>query len=113
MILWEGIMFEFIKQIRAAIKIKSEVKSMSFSEIKTSEGRLHIIGQIAVIYGALHGFIPAPLAAKISLIGFGLYTAGRAFVKGLEALAPLTKTDKDDKLAAEANKILDVVAPKP
>lgn len=106
-------MFAWRSQFRAALKIRKEASKMNFSEIKTSEGRLHIIGQIAVIYGALHGFIPAPLAAKISLIGFGLYTAGRAFVKGLEALAPITKTEVDDKIVAEANKILDAVASKP
>ena len=106
-------MFAWIGQIKALLKIKSEVKSMSFSEIRTSEGRLHLIGQIMVIYGAIHGFIPVPIATTIALWAFGIYTASRAIVKAAEALSGLTKSTRDDAIVAEAAKILDAVAPKP
>ena len=107
-------MFQWIGKIKGLLKVKKEISTMSFSEIKTSEGRLHIIGQIAVIYGALHGFIPAPLAAKISLIGFGIYTAARAIVKAAQAIGGIVP--KIAPIADEAAKELDAIpapAPKP
>ena len=95
------------KEIAAYLKVKKEISTMSFSELKTSEGRLHLIGQIALIYSSIAGFIPAPIAAKISLIGFGIYTAARAIVKATQAIGGIVP--KIAPIADEAAKELDAI----
>jgi hypothetical protein len=99
-------MFGFIKQIRALLKIKSEVGKMSFSELKTSEGRWAIIGGIVSIYGAVQGFIPAPLAAKISAGLMAFYIGSRAIVKAVGTIAKLTPSPKDDEFVAKVDAAL-------
>lgn len=100
------------QQIKAVFKIKREVSKMKISELQTSEGRAHILLQVVSVYGALHGFIPAPLAVKVSAGLFAAYALARALVKVGEAIAKITANTKDDAIVAEAGKLLDAVAPK-
>lgn len=95
-------------QVKALFKIRKEVKRMpSMSELKTSEGRLALLGSIIAIYSAIQNFIPPMLAAKISA-GLGVaYIVGRALVKFGEAVAPLTKNTKDDAVVNELEKLLE------
>lgn len=99
-------------KVKALWALNKEIKKMSISELKTSEGRLQLIMQILNIYAAVHGFIPPALAAKIAAIALAAYTIGRALVKAAEAIAKLTPSPKDDKIVEEAGKLLDAVAPK-
>ena len=80
------------RQIKGLFKIKSEVTSMSFSELKTSEGRQHIALQLITIGVAILGFLPAVLAAKISVALFGIYATSRTIIKALKPIAEMTKT---------------------
>ena len=82
------------------------------NELKTSSGRLQLLAQIVNIYAAVQGYIPATLAAKISVTALSAYTIGRAVVNAAEAIAKVTATTKDDEIVAEAKAVLDVVAPK-
>lgn len=103
---------KLFKEIKILFMVRKEVSRMSLSELKTSEGRAHVLGQIILIYSAIHGFIPTELATKISLIAFTVYTAVRGLVKVFAPIATLTPTPKDDAALAEAQKLLDVAAPK-
>jgi hypothetical protein len=102
-------MFKWIGQIRAALKIKSEVQKMKLSEIKTSEGRMTLLTNILGIWAAAHGFIPAPLMAKITVASVGIYAISRALVKLGETIAKITPSTKDDEIVAEAGAILDKI----
>lgn len=103
----------WFKQIKALFKIKKEINKMKLSELKTSEGRMTLILNIIAIYSVAHGFLPAPLVAKIAAASIAAYGIARAIVKAGEAIAKITPTPKDDAIVAEAGKILDTVAPKP
>jgi len=104
---------KWYKSIKALFKIKSEVSKMSLNEIKTSEGRLTLLLNIIAVYGAVQGFLPAALVAKIAVISVAAYAIARALVKAAGEIAKVTKSTKDDVIVAEAEKVLDAVAPKP
>lgn len=102
-------MFTIIKQIRALLKIKGELKNMKMSELQTSEGRLTILTNILGIWSALHGFIPAPLMAKLTVVSVGIYAIARSALKIAEVIAGMTKNVKDDAVVAEAKVIVDKI----
>lgn len=104
---------DWYRKIKALVKINKEIRKMNISELKTSEGRMTLVLNLVSIYGALHGFIPAPLAAKIAVISIAAYAIARSLVKAAEAIVKLTPSAKDDVIVEEAGKILDAVAPKP
>jgi hypothetical protein len=95
------------KNLSALLKLRSEVSKMSISELKTSEGRMHLLLQVLGIYSAIHGFIPAPLAAKLMVASAAAYAVARSLVKAAEALVKLTTNTKDDAIVAEAGALLD------
>lgn len=41
---------------------------------KTTEFWMHLVSQASVLWGAVHGFIPQPWAAGISMAGSSIYT---------------------------------------
>lgn len=102
-------MFNLFKQIRALFKIKGEIKNMKMSELQTSEGRLTILTNILGIWSALHGFIPAPLMAKLTVASVGIYAVVRSAIKIAEVIAGATKNVKDNAVVAEAKVIMDKI----
>lgn len=48
---------------------------------KTSEFWAHVASQVAILWGAVNGFIPAKYAAIISVAGISVYNVGRVVVK--------------------------------
>ena len=83
---------------------------MSFSELKTSEGRLTLIGSLVSIYSAVHSFIPPTWAAAISAGLVAVYTVARSLVKMGQAVTPLAP--KIAPIVDEAGKELDAIAGK-
>lgn len=73
----------------------------------STEFILTIISTLGTAWGTFHNLIPAPLASKIMIVLVLGYVICRSLVKGLAALAPFTKTDKDDKVVAALTQILD------
>ena len=67
----------------AVEEIEKEAKTMNGSTpgYKTTEFWLNLAAQIGTCWAAVSGFIPAPLAAKISLIGVAVYTVARTVIK--------------------------------
>jgi len=102
-------MFKIFKQIWAVFKIKGELKNMKISELQTSEGRLIILTNILGIWSALHGFIPAPLMAKLTVASVSFYVIARSALKIAEVIAGMTKNIKDNAVVAEAKVMLDKV----
>lgn len=100
------------KQISGLLKIKGLVQNMKLSELSTSEGRMTLILNVIAVYGAVQGFLPAALTAKIAVISVAAYAIARSLVKAAESIVKLTPSAKDDAIVAEAGKILDSVAPK-
>lgn len=101
-----------IEKIKALWNLNKEVKKMSMSELKTSEGRMTLILNVIAVYGAVQGFLPAALTAKIAVISIAAYGIARSLVKAAEAIVKITPSVKDDAVVAEAGKVLDAVAPK-
>ena len=85
---------------------------MNVNELKTSEGRLTLLTNVVAIYASVQGFIPATLSAKIATFSVAAYTIARAIVKAAQEIAKITANTKDDAIVAEADKALDIVAPK-
>ena len=100
-------MFKWISEIKALLKIKSEVSKMSFSELKTSEGRIALIGSIVSIYSAVHSFIPPTWAAVISAALGTAYIVARGIVKFGEAIAPVAPVIAP--AVTEAEKVLAII----
>jgi len=100
------------QEMKAALKIRKEIKSMKLSELKTSEGRMTLLLNVVAIYSAAQGFLPPALIAKISVASVAAYGIARALVKAGEAIAKITPSPKDDAIVAEAGALLDKVAPK-
>ena len=99
-------------KLKALWKLKTEVSKMNVNELKTSEGRLTLLTNVVAIYASVQGFIPATLSAKIATFSVAAYTIARAIVKAAQEIAKITANTKDDAIVAEADKALDIVAPK-
>lgn len=102
----------YYNMVKGIFKLKGVVGKMSINEIKTSEGRMTLILNVIAIYGAVQGFLPAALVAKIAVISVAAYAIARSVVKAAEAIAKITSTPKDDAIVAEVVNILDSVVPK-
>ena len=50
---------------------------------KTTEFWLNAAGQLGVLWGAVHGFIPQPWASIISISGIAIYTIARTIGKAV------------------------------
>jgi hypothetical protein len=103
-------MLKLWNEIKALLAVKKEITTMNMSELKTSEGRLTLILNILNIYAAIHGIIPADLAAKIGVISVSVYGVLRSVVKAAENLVGLVPAAAP--IVAEVSKDLDAVAPK-
>lgn len=71
------------------------------SELTTSSGRLILLNSICTVIAACLGILPAVLVAKIAAVLVLAYTLYRTLAPGLEALAKLTPTPKDDAALVE------------
>ncbi len=50
---------------------------------KSTEFYFNVAGQIGVLWGAIHGFIPQPWASVISIGGIAVYTIARTVAKAI------------------------------
>lgn len=50
---------------------------------RTTEFWMNLAGQVAVLWGAVHGFIPQPWASIISISGIAVYTIARTITKAI------------------------------
>jgi len=50
---------------------------------KTTEFWMNLAGQIGVLWGAVHGFIPQPWATILSVSGIAVYTVARTISKAV------------------------------
>lgn len=60
---------------------------------KTSEFWMNVAGQITVLWGAIHGFIPQPAASIIAISGIAVYTIARTVAKAISDVQ-VAKTGK-------------------
>lgn len=104
--------FKLYAQISALFKIQKEVTNMKMSELSTSSGRLILLNSILTIAAAAMGLLPAVLVAKIAATLIGIYTLYRAIAPGLEAVAKMTATPKDDAALAELKAAVDLIVAK-
>lgn len=50
---------------------------------KTTEFWINVVGQVSVLWGAVHGFIPQPWASILSISGIAVYTVARTVAKAV------------------------------
>lgn len=85
---------------------------MKMSELSTSSGRMVWLTNICMVISACLGFLPAVLVAKIAAILVVAYTLYRAVAPGLEAIAKMTPTPKDDAALAELRTMVEFLIAK-
>lgn len=93
--------FKLYAQISALLKIKGAITNMKMSELTTSSGRLVLLNILGTVAAAAAGLLPAILVAKIVAGLTAAYLVYRTVAPGLEALAKMTATPKDDAIVAE------------
>jgi hypothetical protein len=100
----------WIRALLAVRKAASDLKEAKMkSGIQTTEFWLSLVSIVGTAYTALQGFIPPELSIKVIAILVVAYTLVRTLLKAAEIVVKFTKTDKDDKIVAGAEQVMDKI----
>lgn len=102
-----------IQKVRAVLAVRKAVTKIGEVRMKngitSTEFWLNLVTIAGTLYGALQGFIPQAMAAKVIAVLVIGYTLARSLVKAAEIVVKLTGTTKDDAFVAGASAVLDKI----
>lgn len=104
--------FKKVGLLFKARKVLSEVKKMDKNKWFEREWLMSVAGIIGTVWAMLEGFLPKETSVKILGAILAIYVASRTILKGLEILAKLTKSTKDDEWIAKISAALDIMGEK-